>query len=44
LAATAGSSTIHGHDAIVFTLPLLFFTIVIFMTYSSGAPLRADTD
>jgi hypothetical protein len=31
---TGGSSTSHGHTDIVFTLLLLFFTTVIFMTAS----------
>jgi hypothetical protein len=43
--ATGGSSIIHGHADIVLTLPLLFFTTVIFMTHSSGthgAPIWID--
>ena len=32
--AAGGSSTIHVQTAIAFTLPLLFFTTVIFMTNS----------
>ena len=31
---TGGSSIIQGHTDIVFTLPLLFFTTVIFMARS----------
>jgi hypothetical protein len=34
LGAPGGVSTNQGHTFIVFTLPLLFFTIVIFMTDS----------
>jgi len=32
--ATGGSSNTHGHTAIVFTLPLLFLTTVIFIVDS----------
>jgi hypothetical protein len=36
LGAIAESSMIQGHAAIVFTLPLLFLMIVIFMMGISG--------
>ena len=39
---SGGHSTIHGHDCIVFTLLLLFLTIVIFIAPSPSSPLRGQ--